>query len=203
MMSTRLPALLAALLAGAATSLATLPTPARAQSSASYTLRRVTFVGNNQVPSAELQAALPYGVGQKVDHDGLQANMDAISGVYRKHNVGANISQRMTATGHVATITYTFAEQAPVVPTVTHVGITADTVTVAGNSRIKTADILTASGIRPGGAVTTQSIQAAQTAIVALYKKANIGSTVSSDWTNAAQPQHVNLVFKIVEKPDT
>ena len=202
-MSTRLPALLAALLAGAATSLATLPTPARAQSSASYTLRRVTFVGNNQVPSAELQAALPYGVGQKVDHDGLQANMDAISGVYRKHNVGASVSQRMTATGHVATVTYTFAEQAPVVPTVTHTGITADTVTVAGNNRIKTADILAASGIRPGGPVTTQSIQAAQAAIVALYKKANIGCTVNSDWTNASQPQHVNLVFRIVEKPDS
>ena len=202
MMSTRLPALLAVLLAGTATS-AALPTPARAQSGASYTLRRITFVGNNQVPSAELQAALPYGVGQKVDHDALQADMDAISGVYRKHNVGTSISQRMTATGHVATITYTFAEKAPVAPTVTHVGVTADTVTASGNSRIKTADILAASGIRPGSPVTTQSIQAAQAAILALYKKANIGCTVNSDWTNAAQPQHVNLVFKIVEKPDS
>ncbi len=202
MMSTRLSALLAVLLAGTATS-AALPMPAQAQSNASYTLRKVTFVGNNQVPSAELQAALPYGVGQKVDHDGLQADMDAISGVYRKHNVGASVSQRMTATGHVATVTYTFAEQAPVAPTVVHVGITADTVTAAGNSRIKTPDILAASGIRPGGPVTTQSIQAAQAAIIALYKKANIGCTVNSDWTNAAQPQHVNLVFRIVEKPDS
>ncbi len=202
MMLNRLPALLAVFLAGAATS-TVLPTPALAQSSASYTLRRVTFVGNNQVPSAELQAALPYGVGQKVDHDALQANMDAITGVYRKHNVGASVSQRMTATGHVATVTYTFAEQAPVAPTVVHVGITADNVTAAGNSRIKTADIVAASGIRPGGPVTTQSIQAAQAAIIALYKKANIGCTVNSDWTNAAQPQHVNLVFRIVEKPDS
>ena len=182
---------------------AALPAPARAQSTASYTLRRVTFVGNAQVPSAELQAALPYGVGQTVDHAALQADMDAIAGVYRKHNVGANVSQRMTATGHAATITYTFAEQAPVAPTVTHVGITADTVSVAGNSRIKTADILAASGIRPGGPVTTQSIQAAQASIVALYKKANIGSSINTDWTNASQPQHVNLVFRIVEKPDS
>ncbi len=182
---------------------AALPTPAQAQAGASYTLRRVTFVGNAQVPSAELQAALPYGVGQTVDHAALQANMDAITGVYRKHNVGANVSQRMTATGHAATITYTFAEQAPVAPTVTHVGITADTVTVTGNSRIKTADILAASGIRPGGPVTTQSIQAAQASIVALYKKANIGSTINTDWTQASQPQHVNLVFRIVEKPDS
>ena len=198
MMSNRLPAtFLAALLAG---TLAVLP--ARAQSGASYTLRKVTFVGNNRVPSAELQAALPYKVGQTIDHDALQADMDAISGVYRTHNVGAHISQRMTATGHAAAITYTFAEQAPVVPTVTHVGITADTVSVVGNSRIKTADILAASGIKPGGPVSTQSIQAAQNAITGLYKKANIGSTVSTDWTNAAMPQHVNLVFKIVEKPD-
>ena len=191
MMSTRLSALLAVLLAGTATSTA-LPTPALAQSSASYTLRKVTFVGNNQVPSAELQAALPYGVGQKVDHDGLQADMDAISGVYRKHNVGASVSQRMTATGHVATVTYTFTEQAPVAPTVVHVGVTADTVTASGNSRI-----------RPGGPITTPAIQAAQVAIIALYKKANIGCTVNSDWTNAGQPQHVNLVFRIVEKPDS
>ena len=198
----RLPvALLGVLLAGTAMP-AVLPA-ALAQSTASYTLRRLTFVGNSQVPTAELQAALPYGVGQTVDHAALQANMDAITGVYRRHNVGANVSQRVTATGHGATLTYTFAEQAPVAPTVTHVGITADTVTVFGNSRIKTADILAASGIRPGGPVTTQSIEAAQTAIVALYKKANIGSTINTDWTKAAQPQHVNLVFRIVEKPDS
>lgn len=195
-------ALLGLLLAGAATPLA-LPVAAQAQSGASYTLRRVTFVGNSQVPSAELQAALPYGVGQTINHDALQANMDAIGGVYRRHNVGANISQRMTATGHAATITYTLAEQAPVAPTVVHVGITADTVTATGNSRIRTADIVAASGIRPGGPVTTQSIQAAQAAILGLYKKANIGCTVSSDWTNASQPQHVNLVFRVVEKPDS
>ncbi len=195
-------ALLGLLLAGAATP--TSPsTPARAQSSASYTLRRVTFVGNSQVPTAELQAALPYGAGQTIDHAALQANMDAIARVYRKHNVGANLSQRMTATGHSAMITYTFAEQAPVAPTVVHVGVTADTVTAAGNSRIKTADIVAASGIRPGGPVTTQSIQAAQVAIVALYKKANIGCTINTDWTNTSQPQHVNLVFRIVEKPDS
>ncbi len=203
MMSNRLaPALLGLLLAGTALP-AALPTPARAQAGASYTLRRVTFVGNSQVPTAELQAALPYGAGQTIDHDALQANMDAITGVYRKHNVGANVSQRMTATGHSATVTYTFAEQAPVAPTVVHVGVTADTVTASGNSRIKTADIVAASGIRPGGPVTTQAIQAAQVAIIGLYKKANIGCTVNSDWSNASQPQHVNLVFRIVEKPDS
>ncbi len=195
-------ALLGLVLAGTAVPTA-LPTTAWAQADASYTLRRVTFVGNAQVPSTELQAALPYGVGQTVDHAALQADMDAIASVYRKHNVGANVSQRMTATGHAATITYTFAEQAPVAPTVTHVGITADSVSVAGNSRIKTADILAASGIRPGGPVTTQSIQTAQASIVALYKKANIGSTINTDWTQASQPQHVNLVFRIVEKPDS
>ena len=189
------------LLAGAALP-ALPPVPALAQATGSYTLRRVTFSGNDQVPSSELQAALPYGVGQTVDHDAFQANMNAIGAVYRRHNVGANISQRVTATGHNATIGYSFVEQAPVAPTVTHVGITADTVTASGNSRIKTADILAASGIRPGDGLTTQKIQSAQTAIIGLYKKANVSATVNADWSQASQPQHVNLVFKIVEKSD-
>ena len=192
---------LAVAMTGAAGAVLT-PFRAEAQTAASYTLRHVTFVGNARVPSDELQAALPYQVGQTVDQDALQANMDAITAVYRKHNVGAKLSQRMTATGHVASIVYTFAEQAPVAPTVTHVGITADTVTASGNVRIKTADILAATGIKPGDTVSNERLQAAQTAVVALYKKANIGSSVSTDWTTPA-PQHINLVFRIVEKPDT
>ena len=195
-------ALLACTLLGAA-SAAMLPvTQAQAQATGSYTVSRITFQGNVLVPTSELEAALPVQVGQTVDQDGLQANVAAIGQVYRKHNVGTDITQRLSTLHKKAMITYIMAEKAPVAPTVTHVGITADHVTVTGNARIKTPAILAVANVRPGDALTNDKIKAAQDAISALYKKANIGSTVSTDWTNTATPQHVDLVFKIVEKAD-
>ncbi len=189
------------ILAGAA-SVAGLAAPALAAITGSYTLSRVTFQGNAQVSTEELQAALPYKAGDSIDQAGLQADADAVAGVYRKHNVGASIGQRFSMLHNKATLAYTLDEKAPVAPTVVHVGITADTVTVTGNARVKTADILAAANIRPGQTVTQDQVQAAQAAISALYKKANVGSSVGFDFTKAAQPQHINLVFKIVEKPD-
>ena len=44
-------------------------------------------------------------------------------------------------------------------------------------------------------------ITAAQAAIVALYKKKNVGVQVNTDWTDVS-PQHVAMVFKIAEKDD-
>lgn len=173
---------------------------AHAQATATYTLSKVAFVGNAQVPSSELQAALPIQPGQTVDRDGLQQDTDAIAAVYRKHNVGANMTARMVvAKGKYATVTYTFVEQAPVAPTIVHVGITVDQVTASGNKKIKTADIVAASGIKPGETVTNSTIAAAQAAVLALYKKNNVGATINTDWTTP-QPQHIDLVFTVVEK---
>ncbi|MCQ8278341.1 FtsQ-type POTRA domain-containing protein [Acetobacteraceae bacterium KSS8] len=178
-------------------------TPAMAQTaSGSYTLTKITFQGNSQVPTDELMSALPYKVGDKVDHAALQEDANAVGAVYQKHNVGAGITQKMTSLHNKAQLTYVIDEKPPVAPTVVHVGITADTVNVTGNKKISTAQILAASGIKPGDTVTNEKIQAAQTAIQGLYKKANIGASISTDWTNAAQPQHINLVFKITEKDD-
>lgn len=168
----------------------------------SYTLTKLTFKGNVQVPTAELLAALPVQVGQMIDQAGQQQNMAAIGQVYRTHNVGANITQSMTVIHNTkAIIAYGFVEQAPLAPTVVHVGITVDHVSVTGNSRIKTPAILAAANIKPGQTVTNEAIKAAQDAISALYKKSNIGSMVSTDWTNTT-PQHVDMVFKVTEKAD-
>ncbi len=193
-----------ALRAGAAALLAAgLAAPAMAQTApGSYTLTKITFQGNSQVPTDELMAALPYKAGDKVDHAALQEDANAVGAVYQKHNVGAGITQKMTSLHNKAQLTYIIDEKAPVAPTVVHVGITADTVSVTGNKKIPTAAILAAANIKPGDTVTNEKIQAAQTAIQGLYKKANIGSSISTDWTNAAQAQHINLVFKITEKDD-
>ena len=199
MRSNRLAACLSATTLLAASCVAT---AALADVKGSYTLSKVTFQGNAQVSTEELEAALPYKAGDSIDQAGLQADAAAVGAVYQKHNVGASISQRFSMLHNKATLAYTLEEKAPVAPTVTHVGITADTVTVTGNARIKTADILAAANIRPGQTVTQDQIQAAQAAISGLYKKANIGSSVGFDFTNAAQAQHINLVFKITEKPD-
>jgi len=203
MKTTRLSAALLACTMLGPVSVALLPmTAAHAQATGTFTLSKITFQGNVQVPTSELQAALPIQVGQTIDQAGLQENVAAIGKVYQKHNVGADITQRLTTLHKKAMITYIFTEKAPVAPTVTHVGITADHVTVSGNAKVKTADILAAAAIKPGDPLTNDKLQAAQNAISALYKKANIGSTVSTDWTNTATPQHVDLVFKIVEKDD-
>lgn len=198
MNTTRLPAaLLACTIVAAAL-------PAQAQVTGTYTLSKVTFSGNAQVPTSELEAALPIQVGQKIDQAGLQQEMSAIQQVYEKHNVGANMSQRITVThGTRALIAYSFVEQAPVAPTVTHVGITADHVGVTGNAKVKTADILAAAGLKPGDTLTNEKIAAAQASVLALYKKANVGCTINTDWTNTATPQHVDLTFKVVEKTDS
>lgn len=173
---------------------------ASAHAAGTYTLTKVTFSGNAQVPTTELQAALPIQPGQSIDSDGVQQETDAVGEIYKKHNVGASLSARFTVTKNkYATIAYTLAEQAPVAPTVTHVGITVDHVTATGNKQVATADIIAASAIKPGDTVTNEKIAAAQAAIVALYKKKNVGFTISTDWTNT-QPQHVDMVFKIVEK---
>ncbi|MCQ8239999.1 POTRA domain-containing protein [Rhizosaccharibacter radicis] len=177
------------------------PSPAFAQSDKSYTLTGVTFQGNEKISSEELQAALPIQPGQPIDKAGLQENINAVVATYQKHNIGVKISQRMRELHNKATIAYTLEEQAPVAPTVTHVGITADSVTASGNKKISTADIIAAGGIKPGDQITQAKLAQAQAAISALYKKANIGSSVGTDWTNTA-PQHIALVYKIEEKSD-
>ena len=164
----------------------------------SWTLQKVTFQGNRQVPTDELQAALPIQPGDKLDQSGVQSELDAISAVYSKHNVGVGISQRLSALGKKASITYTLTEQAPTAPTVVHVGVTADSVSVTGNKQVTTASILAAANIAPGSQVTNEKIQAAQAAITALYKKKNVGASIGTNWTNTA-PQHVAMVFKITE----
>ncbi len=193
--------LLGAALAGAAL---TLSVSAGAQEmTGSYTLTKVTFQGNSQVSTADLQAALPIRPGQKIDHAGLQQDADAVQAVYQKHNVGTSITTRLTVLHKTrAELTYVFAEQAPVAPIVRHVGVTADTVSVTGNSKVSTADILAAANIKPGQVVTNPEISAAQAAIVALYKKANVGVVVDANWTNLS-PQHIAMVFKITEKDES
>jgi outer membrane protein assembly factor BamA len=192
----------AAALAGGVPALAALaPVPAMAQTG-SYTLNKVTFEGNSAVSADELRAALPIQVGDKIDQAGLQQNINAVAQTYQKHNVGVKITQRMTVFHKTkADIAYVLQEQAPVAPTVQHVGITVDHVTVTGNKKIPTATILAAANIKPGDQVNNEKIQAAQNAISGLYKKANIGSNVSTDWTNTS-PQHVDMVFKVEEKSD-
>ena len=215
------PRLLGAALAGAAL---TLSPQARAQGlTGTYTLGKVAFQGNAQVPTADLQAALPVQPGQRIDQAGMQQDADAVAAVYQKHNVGASITTKITVLHKTrAEITYVFAEQAPIAPIVRHIGVTADSVSVTGNTKVSTADILAAPpagvapppntraapaqrgpapGIKPGQVVTNPEITAAQTAIVALYKKANVGVAVNTDWTNVS-PQHVAMVFKITEKTD-
>ncbi|MBE7212193.1 MAG: hypothetical protein INR65_14320 [Gluconacetobacter diazotrophicus] len=186
---------LAALMAGG--------TAAAQAQGASYTLGKVTFSGNEKVSTDELMAALPYQPGSKVDQAALQADINAVSAAYGKHNVGAKISAQMKVLQHTkAIVAITVEEQAPVAPVVRHVGNVADAVTVQGNKKVSTADILAASRIQPGGPVTNESLSAAQAAIIALYKQKNIGVSVQTNFANASEVGHVNITFVVTEKDD-
>jgi len=192
-MSTRRAALLAGL---ASLSLSAAPALAAGQK-----LLKVTFSGNQQVATSDLKAALPIQPGQPIDQAGAQSEMSAVESVYKAKNVGANISARTRVyPGNKGMeIAFSIQEQAPQAPVVNHVAPVADQVSVTGNSKITSDKIVAASGIKPGDALTNDKIKAAQAAISALYKKANVGASVATDWT-IPQPGHYDVIFKITEK---
>ena len=179
------------------------PLAARAAGSdGTHTRTKGPVQGNTQGSPADLQAALPVQPGQTIDQAGMQRDVDAVQALYGARNVGVTINARLPVMHKTqAVLVFELAEQAPQAPIVRHVGVTADTVSVTGNSKVSTADILAAANIKPGQVVTNPEITAAQAAIVALYKKNNVGVVVNTDWTDVS-PQHVAMVFKITEKDD-
>lgn len=183
------------------------PVPAQAQSSAPASpstgkgmkLLKLSVTGNQRVSTADIDSAMTVSVGQRVTRADLQANLNAIIGVYRKANVGASFKQKMTIPhpGQVL-LTYMIEEQAAEAPQAAAV-LRVDKVTFEGNKQIKSEAIQSVIMLRPGDPVDEKAVSANMQAILALYKKAGTGVQITPNATYP-QPNHAIVDYQIVEK---
>ncbi len=179
-----------------------LVSPAAAQSSAATSrpmkLLRLGFAGNKQVPTAAIKQAMTVQVGQTVTRSDLAANFDALVDVYRKANVGAGFKQRLTIPrpGQVL-VEYMISEQAPQAAPAP-AALRVDKVTFEGNKKIGSEAIASAITLKPGDVVDNSKVSQNLQAIVALYKKANIGATVTPS-ASYPQPDHAVIDYRITE----
>ena len=182
-----------------------LVTPAMAQASGNAStgkgmkLLKITVTGNHRVPTADITSAMTVHVGQTVRKADLQANLDAILDVYRHANVGAGFRQKMTIPrpGQVL-VAYMIEEQAAP-PAQAAAVLRADRVTFEGNKQITSDAIQSAITLKPGEPVDEARVSANMQAIMALYKKANIGVQITPSATYP-QPNHAVVDYRIQEK---
>ena len=175
-------------------------TDAPAVKSKGMKLLKVSVTGNHRVPTADIAAAMTVHVGQTVKRADLQANLNAILDVYRRANVGAGFKQKMTIPrpGQVL-VAYMIEEQAAP-PAQAATVLRADKVTFEGNKQITSEAIQSAITLKPGEPVDEAKVSANMKAIMALYKKANIGVQITPGATYP-QPNHAVVDYRIQEKP--
>ena len=198
------------LLTASGLALATMPlvalepfTPALAASESAQSgemkLLKLEVVGNARVPTATIDQAMTVSVGQRVTRSELAANFKAIVDVYRRANVGASFKQRMTIPrpGQVR-VEYIIDEKAPPPPQALAV-LHLDKVTFEGNKQIPDAKIQAAIPLHPGDVVSNASVISTQQAILALYKKAGVGVTITPS-ASYPQPNHAVVNYSIKEQ---
>lgn len=74
--------------------------PSAAPAPAPFVLDKVEFVGNKQVPTAELEAATKLHPGATVTAEAATADTVAIQKIYQKHNLGVQIQPVATQPNH-------------------------------------------------------------------------------------------------------
>ncbi len=162
-------------------------------------LQRIEVIGNHRVSTTDIDSAMTVHVGQKVTKADLMANESAVVDVYKHANVGASLRQRLTVQpSGAATVTYLITEQAAPAPQGPAV-LRVDKVTVEGNSLITTDAIDSVITLHPGDAVDEAKVTANMQAILALYKKKNVGVQIAPSATYP-QPNHAVVDYKITEK---
>jgi len=179
--------------------LASAPRLALAAQPASMKLVRVTVSGNHQVPTAAIRRAMTIHPGETVTRADLQANLNAIVDVYRKANVGASFKQRLTISPNGRTdVAYLIAEQAPQAAPAPAV-LRVDHVTFEGNKAVSSDAIRSVITLRPGQPVSNADVAANMQAIMQLYRKKNVGVTITPNASYPAPNQAV-IDYRIAEK---
>ncbi len=163
-------------------------------------LLKLEIVGNKQVPTASIDQAMTVHVGERVTRADLAANFNSVVDVYRRANVGARFKQKLVIPRPgLVRVEYIIEEQAAPPPQAPAV-LRLDKVTFEGNKRIADEKIEAAIPLKPGEAVSNAGVASTQQAIVALYKKANIGVKITPSATYP-QPNHVVINYRIEEQP--
>lgn len=163
-------------------------------------LQRIEVIGNHRVPTADIDSAMTVHVGQKITKADLAANENAVIDVYKHANVGASLRQRLTVQpSGAATVAYLITEQAAPAPQGPAV-LRVDKVTVEGNNKITTDAIDSVITLHPGDIVDEAKVTANMQAILALYKKKNVGAQIVPSATYP-QPNHAVVDYKITEHP--
>ncbi len=176
------------------------PPPAAAQTvGKGMKLLKLSVTGNKQVPTASIDSAMTISVGQKVTRADLAANLNAIIDVYRRANVGAGFKQKMTIPrpGQVL-VEYMIEEQAAP-PAQAPAVLRADKVTFEGNKQVKSDAIASVITIQPGAKLDEAMVSSNMQAILALYKKANVGVEITPS-ASYPQPNHAIVDYRIQEK---
>jgi len=154
--------------------------------------------GNQRVATSDIDAALPFHVGDTVTRAQVNDGLQKVLALYQQKNVGARFGEKTTFVGKTIQVLVSVDEQAAgAAPAAS--ALMLDSVSFTGNSRISSADLSAATQMRAGQTVTDQSVAADETAIQALYKKRGIGAQIQPEATYPHHDNHVVLVYKITE----
>jgi len=153
-----------------------------------YTVSKVTIVGNTSVPTAQLLAVVQEHPGSKVTVNDIIADRDAISKVLETAHVVGSVKPSIKTQGAKSEVVFTVDDQGVQAPVVTKVAPKLDQEIFVGNASIPSDTLAAASGIKPGDELSNEKIAAAQQAIFNTYKTAKLPVSVSISGENKAVP---------------
>lgn len=161
-------------------------------------LKALAVSGNAIVPTDELMAAIPFHTGDTVTRAEIAQGADDVGGVYKKHNVGAELGTRATYLGNTVKVTYVISNESAAPPP-TKAQLIVDSVSITGNKQVPSDKLNAAIKLHAGAPVTNEDLSADVKAIQQVYKDADVGMSLQPDVTYP-QPGHVVIVYKITEK---
>jgi outer membrane protein assembly factor BamA len=145
-----------------------------------YTLDKVEINGLQSADPSALRAQLKDQPGAKVTTSDIIGDQDQLEKLLEAQHIGGAIktSLRNKHNGHVDVI-FDVADKGVVKPVVTTVAPKLKQEIFIGNAKLTNDDLQAASGLKPGDELSNEKIQAAQLAIQAAYKKANVGCEIA------------------------
>ena len=170
--------------------------PAMAQTT--YILDKVEINGLKSANPDTLRAQLKDKPGARVATSDILADQDQLEKALEAvHVTGAiKTSLRNKNNGHIDVI-FDVADNGIQAPVVTTVAPKLKEEIFTGNVKLKTDDLVAASGLKPGDELSDAKIAAAQAAIQAAYKKADVGCQIGG--AVAQSPQGVTITWTIQE----
>lgn len=158
-------------------------------------LKALKITGNDRVPTADINAVVPFHVGDTVTQKQIAAGLQDVMGVYKEKNVGASFGQKTKFIGKNVEVEWTITEQAPSAAA----ALVVDGIVFSGNKAVSADALTAATKLRPGSPVTNEAVKADQTAIQELYKSKQISAGVGMSPASPS-PGHVILTWNITEQ---